>query len=147
MGLKHQEAARQGEVAGEPWPLGARGLLHHLDEHLLPGLKQLGDASAALPQAQGAEVGDVDEAVLLAFSDVDERRIDPGQHVFNGSEINVANLIATLGDDQFINAFVVEHCGDPQLLSDDDLLGHGRDGGLSGALPKGRCGEGIGRRP
>jgi hypothetical protein len=30
-----------------------------------------------------------------------------------------------LGHNQFIDTFVIEHCGDSQLLSDDDLLGHG----------------------
>ena len=138
MGLEHQEATRKGEVAGEAGPLGARGLLHHLDEDLLPGLEQLGDASSALPEPQRPQVGDVDETVLLAFADVDEGGIDPRQHVFDGSEIDVADLVTALGDDQFIDAFVVEHCGDPQLLSDDDLLGHGGVSALRGALPEGQ---------
>ena len=114
MGLEDEEPTWQGEVAREARALGAGGLLHHLNEHLLTWLEQFGDAGTALLQAQGPEVGDVDEAVFLTFSDVDERRIDPGQHVFDGSEIDVADLITTLGDNQFINAFVVEHCGDPQ---------------------------------
>jgi len=58
--LQHQEAPRQAEVAGESGTLGAGGLLHHLDEHLLAGLEQFGDAGTALLQAQGAEIGTVE---------------------------------------------------------------------------------------
>ena len=30
-----------------------------------------------------------------------------------------------MGNDQLIDALICENCGNPQLLSDDNLLGHG----------------------
>ena len=135
VGLEHQEAAGKGEVAGEPGPLAAGGLLHHLNQHLLAWLQKFGDAGTALLQPQRAEVGDMDETVLLALADVDEGGIDPGENILNGSEVDIADLIAALGHHQFIDASVAEHRGDPQLLGDDDLLGHGKTGSTRGALP------------
>ena len=88
-------------------------------------LEQLCDAGTALAQAQRTEIGDVNETVFLAFADVDERGIDTGENVFYGPEIHITNLVTSLGNDEFINPFVVENCGDTQLLSDDDLLWHG----------------------
>ena len=67
----------------------------------------------------------MNEAVFLALSDVDERSINAGKHILDAPDVNVANLVATLGNNQLIDAFVVEHCGDAQLLRNDDLLGHG----------------------
>ena len=67
----------------------------------------------------------MNEAVFLAFADVHKSGIDPGQHVFNRAEIDIADLVAALGHHQFINTFVVENCSDSQLLGNDDLLGHG----------------------
>ena len=67
----------------------------------------------------------MNEAILLAFADVDESGINSWENILDPAEIDVANLIATLSYDQFINTFVVEHSGDAQLLRDDDLLGHG----------------------
>ena len=67
----------------------------------------------------------MNKAVLFAFTDIYKSGVYARQHVFNGPEIDVSDLIAALGHDQFINTFVVENCSDPQLLGDDDLLGHG----------------------
>ena len=133
VGLEDQEAPWQAEIAGETRPLAAGGFLHHLHQHLLARLEQFGDAGAALLQAQGAEIGDVDEAVLFALTDVDEGGVDAGQHVFNGAEVNVADLVAALGHHQLVDTFVGEHCGDSQLLGDDDLLGHGGSGSARGS--------------
>ena len=79
----------------------------------------------------------MDEAIFLTFANVDEGRINAGQHIFNGAEIDVTNLIAALGHNQFINTFVGEHCSDSQLLGNDDLLGHGGKDGPVGARPGG----------
>ena len=68
----------------------------------------------------------MNEAVLFAFADVDESGVDTGEHVLDGAEIDITDLVATLGDDQFVDPFVAEHRRDPQVLSDDDLLGHGK---------------------
>ena len=54
VGLQHQKPARQAEVARQAGALGARGLLHHLHQHLLARFEQFGDASGPFPQAQGA---------------------------------------------------------------------------------------------
>ena len=123
-GLQHQKAARQRDVAGETRPLRTGGLFHHLHQHLLAWLQKLGDRSCPLLQAQRTQVGDVNEAVFLAFADVHKCGIDTGMHVLNGTEIDVANLMLTLGDDQLIDALVAENGCDAQLLSDKDLLGH-----------------------
>ena len=79
----------------------------------------------------------MDEAIFLTFANIDEGRINARQHIFNGAEIDVTNLIAALGHNQFINTFVGEHCGDSQLLGNDDLLGHGGKDGPVGARPGG----------
>ena len=65
---------------------------------------------------------------FFPFADVHKGGVDARQHVFHGAEINVTDLIAALGHHQFINAVIGEHCGDSQLLGDDDLLRHGRSG-------------------
>ena len=90
-----------------------------------PTAEQFGDAQRAFLQAQGAKVGDMNEAVLFTFADVDEGGIDTGQHVLDGAQVDITNLIAALGHNQFVNTFVGEHCSDSQLLGNDDLLGHG----------------------
>ena len=77
----------------------------------------------------------MDEAIFLTFANIYEGRINARQHIFNGAEIDVTNLIAALGNNQFINTFVGEHCGDSQLLGNDDLLGHGGKDGPMGARP------------
>ena len=128
MGLKHQEPARQGEISRQPRPLRSGGLLHHLNEHLLPGLQQLGDADGAFLQAKGTEVRDMNKAVLLTLTDVDEGGINARQDVLDRPEIHVTDLIATLCDDEFVDTLIGENSGNPQLLGDDDLLGHGRSG-------------------
>ena len=133
MGLKDQETAWQREIAGEPRAFGTRGFLHHLNEHLLAGLKQFGNTGSTFLEAQRTEIGDVNETVFFALADIHESGIDAWEDVFNGAEINITNLVTTLSNDQFINPFVVENCGDAQLLSDDDLLWHGLRPPLTGS--------------
>ena len=103
-----------------------------------------GDAGAAFFQAQGAEIGDVNEPVLFAFANVDEGGVDAGEHIFDGAEVDVADLVAALGHHQLIDTLVGEHCGDAQLLGDDDLLGHGESlfGSVSPASGGRRNGRG-----
>ena len=128
VGLQDQKTPGQGEIASKALSLGAGGLFHHLHQHLLAGLEQLSNAEGAFLEAQRAEIGDVNEAVFLAFADIHESGIDARQHVFNGAEIHIADLIEALGHHQFINTIIGEHRGDAQLLGDDDLLRHGRSG-------------------
>ena len=124
MGLQHQVAPGERQIAGESRPLGAGWLLHHLHQHLLPRFQQFGDAGRAFLQAQWAQIRDVDEPILFAFSNVDEGCINAGENVLNGAEVDVTDLVTTLGNDQFINSFIGEHSRDAQLLRDDNLLGH-----------------------
>ncbi len=133
MGLKNQVATGQGEIARETGTLGAGGLLHHLNQHLLAGLKQLCDSGASLAQPQGAQIGDMDETIFLALSDIDEGSINAGQDIFNSTEIDITDLMAPLGNDELVNPFVAEHCGDAQLLSDHNLLWHGLRQPLTGS--------------
>ena len=124
MGLQDQITPGKRQVAGESRPLGAGGLLHHLHQDLLAWFQQFGDAGGPLFQPQGAQIRDVNKPVLLTFTDVDEGRINTGEDVLDSAEINIANLVSTLGNDQFINPFIGEHRSDAQLLRDDTLLGH-----------------------
>ena len=85
MGLQHQKPPWQGEVAGEAGALGTGGLLHHLHQHLLARLQQLGNAGSSLAQPQGAQISDVNKAVLFAFADIYKSGVDARQHIFNGA--------------------------------------------------------------
>ena len=70
----------------------------------------------------------MNETVFFTLSDIDKGGIDTRQYILNSAEINITDLITTLGDDQFINTLITEDCRDPQLLSDDNLLlGHKRE--------------------
>ena len=136
MGLQHQKPARQGQVSREARPLGAGRLLHHLDQHLLPRLQQFGDACSSFLQPEGAKIGDMNESILFTFTDVDKSRVNTGKYILNGAQVNIADLIATLGNDQFINAIIGKNRCNPQLLGDDNLLGHGEGRGAQ-ASPAG----------
>ena len=124
MGLKHEVTPRQGQIPSETRPFGSGGLLHHLHQNLLAGLQQLRDPGGTLFQSQRTEIGDMYKSVLFALADVDEGSINPGQDIFHRAEINITDLIATLGDDQLIDPFIGQHCCDTQLLRDDNVLGH-----------------------
>ena len=47
LGLEHEKTAGQGQIAGEPWTLGAGGFLHDLHQHFLARFEQFCDAGAA----------------------------------------------------------------------------------------------------
>jgi len=57
----------------------------------------------------------MDEAVLFAFTDVDEGRIDTGQDVFDPAEIDITDLVTAWATTSSSTRFVVEHCSDAQL--------------------------------
>jgi hypothetical protein len=76
----------------------------------------------------------MDETIFLTFSDIDKGRINTRQNIFNRTKVNITDLVTTLGNNQLINTVIGENCGDPQLLGDDNLLGHGEVRGLWPAL-------------
>src|SRR5207248_2829987 len=73
-------------------------VLHRLDDDLLARLEQLADALALAPAAAAAgdldarhhDVVSVQEAVLVE-PDVDERGLEPGQHVVDAALVDVSN--------------------------------------------------------
>ena len=75
-------------------------------------------------QPQRTEIGDMNEPILFALTDVDESSIDPWQNIFHRAEIDITNLVTTLGDDELVDPFIGQHCCNAQLLRDDNVLGH-----------------------
>ena len=128
----HQEPAREGDLGRDPGALGGDGLLGDLDELGLAALQLVGDVrdlapSAAAPAVAAAsvlfvhvfvfgllvlvvrldQVGGVQERALLR-PDVDEGRLDAGQHRFDAAQIDVAHAAAGVGTiDQELNKAVV----------------------------------------
>ena len=82
----------------EPRALGLERVLDDLDDDLLPGLEQVGDARAGLLAAAALhlldarqhDLVDVQEAVLLE-PEVDERRLEAGQDVVDLALVDVAD--------------------------------------------------------
>ena len=125
MGLKNQIAPWQSQISGEPGTFGPCWLFHHLHQNFLARLEQLRDPGRAFLQAKRSEISDMNKSVLLTFTNIDKRSINSRKNVLNGAEIDVTDLITTLSNDQLIDTFICEHSCNPQLLSDDNLLGHG----------------------
>ena len=123
-GLEHEITPGKSQISGQPWPFGAGRLLHHLHQNLLARFKQFGNACSTFLQAQRTEISYMDEAVLFALSDIDERCINPRKHIFNCAEVNITDLIAALGHDQLVHTIIGQNRCDAQLFSDDNLLGH-----------------------
>jgi hypothetical protein len=69
----------------------------------------------------------MNKTVFLTFSDIDESSINAWQNILNSAEVNISDLVATLSNDQLIYSLICEQCCDPQLLRDDNLLGHGKE--------------------
>ena len=101
------------QVHGQPRALGLERVLDDLDDDLLPGLEHVGDvaavAGAAAAAARGLDAGqhdlvDVQEAVLLQ-PDVDERRLEAGEHVVDAALVDVA-------DDRAVAAALQVELGD-----------------------------------
>ena len=96
---EHHVAAGDREVHREPRALRLQRVLDDLHDDLLAGLEQVGDlapvaaAAAAAPRrldARQHDLVDVQEAVLLE-ADVDERRLEPGEHVVDAALVDVAD--------------------------------------------------------
>ncbi|KGG29976.1 hypothetical protein EV14_3016 [Prochlorococcus sp. MIT 0703] len=124
MGLQHQVATRQRQVASKPWTLGACWLLHHLNQHLLTGLQQLGNTCSTLLQTQRAQISDMDKTIFLTFPNIHKSGINARENVLDRAEVDISDLVSTLSDDQLIDSLICEQGCDPQLLRDDNLLGH-----------------------
>ena len=111
----HQQSAGNRYVTRQGWALGADALLEDLHDDFLSALERflnrwtiaarnlLADALGALfaGEVLRVQIADVQEAVL-AFAEVDERRLDGGFHVHDAALIDVADVgggVLALGKD------------------------------------------------
>ena len=84
------------ELHAQPRALGLQRVLDDLDDDLLPGLEQIGDARAAAATALGLldarqhDLVDVQEPVLVE-PDVDEGRLESGEDVVDAALVDVAD--------------------------------------------------------
>ena len=84
------------ELHAQPRALGLQRVLDDLDDDLLPGLEQIGDARAAAAAALGLldagqhDLVDVQEPVLVE-PDVDEGGLEAGQDVVDAALVDVAD--------------------------------------------------------
>ena len=84
------------ELHRQPRALGLQRVLDDLDDDLLPGLEQVGDARPVAAAALGLldarqhDLVDVQEAVLVE-ADVDERGLEAGQDVVDAALVDVAD--------------------------------------------------------
>jgi hypothetical protein len=94
----HEVAPRDRQLHGQARPLRLQRVLHDLHDDLLAGLQQVAYSlalAAAAPAARNLharhdDVVGVQEAVLLE-PDVDEGRLEPGQHVVNPALVDVSD--------------------------------------------------------
>ena len=136
---RHEDdvAAGQGDVRGDPRPLGAHRLLEDLDDQLLALVEPVLDGGAArLLELLGGEevlgqlledVGGVEEGVALE-AEVHERRLHPREDPGHAPLVDAAHdapvrlaLEEELGDDPVLEE------GDPRLAgvgADDEVSGH-----------------------
>jgi hypothetical protein len=97
-GREHHVAAGDGQLHRQARPLGLQRVLDDLDDQLLAGLDQVGDAAAVAAPATAPrrlhagqhDLVDVQEAVLLQ-PDVDERRLQAGEDVVHAALVDVAD--------------------------------------------------------
>jgi hypothetical protein len=66
----------------------------------------------------------MDEAVAIAIANVDEGGIDTGQDILDHSEVDVADLMRSLGDNEFLDLIVFKNSGDAMLFGNNNLFGH-----------------------
>ena len=97
---QHHVAAGDRQVHRQAGALRLQRVLDDLDDDLLARLEHVGDlpavpAATAAPAARCLDAGqhdlvDVEKPVLLQ-SDVDERRLEPGEHVVDAALVDVAD--------------------------------------------------------
>ena len=76
----------------------------------------------------------MDEPVAFGIPNVDEGRVNAGQHVLHHPEVNVAHLVTAGGHDQFLNAIFAKNGSNAVLFGDDNLFGHADSSGNSRAI-------------
>ena len=117
VGHVDQVAAREGEIGGDPRPLGPHGLFHHLYQDLLPLLDQFGDH----PRRQGGLGGDVANPLVhvvhvVGFDHV-VRGLFPDVELMKGARRWGGGLVADVVDvekGRLVQADVDERCLHPR---------------------------------
>src|SRR5690606_6949531 len=98
VGNENEIATGKRRGAGETSALGSHRVLHHLDQDLVALLQALldtGRAVAVLLPVVG-DVGGVEHAVLLG-TEVEERRLHPGEDISDLGEVDVADHRSAVG--------------------------------------------------
>ncbi len=137
VGHVDEEAAREGDLGGEPRALGADGFLRHLDQDLVALAEVVLDGgvlSGAAPAAVFVPVAVLVVVVLvlvpfqvrgveearLPGADVHERRLDPRQHRVDPSQEDVSHQPPLVGTvEHQLNEFVVFEKRHPLFLGAD----------------------------
>ena len=145
-GREDHVAPGDRQLHREPRALGLERVLDDLDDDLLPGLEQIGDAGAVaaaaalgLLDAGEHDLVDVQEPVLVE-SDVDEGGLEAGQDVVDAAAVDVA-------DDRAAAAALEVDLRDPIALGDAGLTapagpraGPGGRGRVAGRFQHGDAG-------
>ena len=76
----------------------------------------------------------MNKAIFLTFPDIDKSSIYSWQNVLDCAEVDVSDLVTTLSNDQLVDSLIAENGCNAQLLSDDNLLGHGKQIGSPDGL-------------
>ena len=95
-GHVHEVAPGQGDLGAQPGALAAHRVLGDLHEHLLAVLEGVADAPGALLAVRRQHLVHVQEAVLLE-AEVDEGRVDAGEHVVDLALVDVAQVGLLVG--------------------------------------------------
>src|SRR5512132_1287298 len=151
LGLEDQVAAGQGDLGGEPSPLGPDRVLGHLDEHRLAGLEELLDPGRLAVQVLlvVVDLAGVQDGVAAA-ADVGEGGLHAGQDVLDPAQVDVADhgaagLAGHVVLDQgraledadlgALGALSGDHAPVRALLAQDPLLLLGQARGAAPAAP------------
>ena len=133
------------ELHDQPRALGLQGVLDDLDDDLLPGLEQVGDARPVAAAALGLldarqhDLVDVQEAVLVE-ADVDERGLEAGQDVVDAALVDVADDRAPAAALEVDLGYAVAGGNLVRLRRRDLELRFGRRAGITGRLQHGDAG-------